>query len=346
MRRPSRLISDVATDGVTQERFESITILSTVKNIMETAAEWLNSLVTQSYPGRVEIVVVDGGSTDGTRQLLQEYSARFRQLKVASLPSTQPQALNHAMDTGLVSGELVALIDGDCVAPAAWLQTLVETMHEKHVDAVGGPGLTPPNAGTLRRVVGLDLDARFLTTPEGLVRRHPNMDMLVKANVLRELRFSDELPVGYDADFTYRLNRAGYLLWYSPRAAVLHYHRATLKSYMRQQILNAQYALSLPHQAKRFPASDNIVSSTMLLEPIVGVLAIASTPFALISSYLALVSGVLVTSLFALFALDVGKTLRVRREAAALLLFPLYTVRVFAWIVGAIRYASGAEPHA
>jgi glycosyltransferase involved in cell wall biosynthesis len=324
-------------------RFESVTILSTVKNIVETESLWLDSILSQDYAGKIEIVVIDGGSTDGTLQILHEYAIRHPQLKVTTFPSTQPQALNYALDQGLITNELVALIDGDCVAPTEWLLTLVETLHKERVDAVGGPGLTPPRAGILRRIIGLDLDGRFLAVSEGPVQRHPNMNLIVKTKVLSELRFSEDLPVGYDADFSYRLNEVGYRLWYNPKAAVLHYHRATLRSYVRQQMLYARYAGRLRHRGKPFLTSDNIVSGTMLLEPVLAALVIVVIPFAFFSIYIAAVSVVLVSSLFALFALDVGRTLKVRGERAVLLLFPLYVIRVFAWIVGAARGAIGAR---
>jgi len=329
---PEATVNDADTTG-----FESVTILSTVKNTIETASLWLDSILNQDYAGKIEIVVIDGGSTDGTLRILQEYALRYPQLKVTSFPSTQPQALNHAVEQGLVTNPLVALIDGDCVAPTEWIQTLVETLHKERVDAVGGPGLTPPRAGILRRIIGLDLDGRFLTVPEGPVQRHPNMNLIVRTKVLRELWFVEDLPVGYDADFAYRLNEVGYRLWFNPRAAVFHYHRATMKSYLRQQMLYARYAGRLRHRDKPFLASDNIVSGTMLLEPLVAALVIVLTPFSLVSIYVAAVSVVLVSSLFALFALDIGRTLKVRGEPAALLLFPLYVIRLFAWIVGAVR---------
>src|SRR5438093_11489106 len=184
----------------------TVTILSTVKNIRETAAAWLEYIATQNYEGGFDIVIIDSASTDGTKEILDAYCARYPKMSAFLHESTQPEALNYALDRDLVSGELVALIDGDCVAPKNWLRGLVHVLKEKAVDAVGGPGLTSPDAHGLERIVGMDLDSRFLSHPGGLVKRLPNMNLLLRRDILNVVRFPESWPVAYDEVFGYELN--------------------------------------------------------------------------------------------------------------------------------------------
>src|SRR5206468_8947337 len=190
--------------------------------------------------------------------------------------STQPEALNYALDRDLVSGELVALIDGDCVAPKNWLRGLVHVLKEKAVDAVGGPGLTSPDAHGLERIVGMDLDSRFLSHPGGLVKRLPNMNLLLRRDILDVVRFPESWPVAYDEVFGYELNNKGYKLWFDPSSFVWHRHRSTVRRYVLQQVATAKQMARVRRESGRGLKGDNIVSGSMLLQPVVAALLIVT----------------------------------------------------------------------
>ncbi len=315
---------------------KSVTILSTVKNIKETVRPWLDSLLSQGYNGKFDIVIIDSCSTDGTKEILMEYAKKYDKIRIEEYESTQPEALNYAINAEVLSGELVALIDGDCVAPKIWLQTLVKTLESKYVDAVGGPGMTPDNANRLQRIIGFDLDVRFLSIPEGLVKRHPNMNLLIKKSVLTELKFNEELHVGYDTDFGYRLNSKGYKLWYNPSAFVWHHHRAALKSYAQQQFQNGKYAFKLYKRMKKGLKGDNINPLTMTLQPIFLGLLLISLPLLLINSYFSILLIVLLIAIFTLFTIDVIRAFKIKKKKSVVLLYLLYTIRLPLWVVGAI----------
>jgi len=85
----------------------TISIITPCLNAAATIGRTLGSVASQGYPG-IEHIVVDGGSTDGTLELL----AQFPEVKVISEPD---DGLSDAVNKGiaLASGELVGWLNAD-----------------------------------------------------------------------------------------------------------------------------------------------------------------------------------------------------------------------------------------
>ena len=109
----------------------------------------LDSLAAQDLAEPWELIVVDDGSSDGTRALLERRGVR-------SLRLDPPRGLNPARNAGIAAAasDLVAFTDDDVRAPAGWLQALVEgARRHPGAEAFGGPirprfeGRTPRGCG-------------------------------------------------------------------------------------------------------------------------------------------------------------------------------------------------------
>lgn len=94
----------------------------------------LRSLEWLDYPN-FEVVVVNGPSTDGTEELLEEFAGR---IKIGHCPNRN---LSESRNIGirLAAGEVVAFIDDDAYPDPAWLDRLAETYEWDEVAAAGGP---------------------------------------------------------------------------------------------------------------------------------------------------------------------------------------------------------------
>jgi hypothetical protein len=96
----------------------------------------LKSLVNQERPPD-QVVVVDNASSDGTFQLARSFA---RQLPL-TLVREETVGIPFARNTGLrhCTGDLVAVMDDDCVAGERWLQELeLPFLKDPHIGAVGG----------------------------------------------------------------------------------------------------------------------------------------------------------------------------------------------------------------
>ena len=88
-------------------------------------AEAVASALAQTYPHR-EVIVVDDGSTDDTREVLAPYSDRIRYIFQSN------QGLSAARNTGIraAQGEFIALLDSDDVWHPRKLEVQMHFLHD------------------------------------------------------------------------------------------------------------------------------------------------------------------------------------------------------------------------
>lgn len=93
----------------------------------------VESLLKQDYPN-IEIIVVDNGSTDKTVDIVKKYPTVI-------LVQEPERGLLKAREAGRkkATGEIIAQMDADCLAPNNWVSTALTYFKDKRVAAVSGP---------------------------------------------------------------------------------------------------------------------------------------------------------------------------------------------------------------
>jgi glycosyltransferase involved in cell wall biosynthesis len=108
-----------------------VSLVSTVRNAAPHIEEFLASVRAQTRPPD-EIVVVDGGSTDGTVEILREApGVTFIEEHGANIARGRNVAIRAA------THDLIALTDADCVLEPLWLSLLLEALEEGADVAMG-----------------------------------------------------------------------------------------------------------------------------------------------------------------------------------------------------------------
>src|SRR5581483_3321101 len=119
----------------------TITVLTTSRNRRELLRQTLASVLAQEWP-RIEQVVVDANSSDGTRELLKEYEARYAAkggiLRWISEPdSGQAEAMNKGLR--MATGDFFVLLnDDDVLEPGALPKFMQVFAEHPDVDFVYG----------------------------------------------------------------------------------------------------------------------------------------------------------------------------------------------------------------
>lgn len=93
----------------------------------------LESLVNQNYPkDKFEIIVVDNNSKDDTLEIARTYPITCLELKKGNVGAVRNLGAKHA------NGNILAFIDGDCIAPENWLQSASKLLNNQENIAIGG----------------------------------------------------------------------------------------------------------------------------------------------------------------------------------------------------------------
>ena len=229
---------------------------------------------------RFEVIVVDDGSGDGTRDLLSSWtSRRFDYLALSQQNSGPALARNRALERA--RGDFV-FFTGDDIVPSPRILAHHARMHDK-VDqetmVVIGRTRWPddlPLTATMRHVDGAGGEQFSFTC----FRDGDEYDFrhFYTANLSIRRSFLERVPEGFSVDFrkaafedielSYRLSRLGQRIVYCQDAVAWHYHPYDVRSFFRRQVTCGAMAhvfyKKWPLLSKWFPVRD--VERIRLLE--------------------------------------------------------------------------------
>lgn len=106
-----------------------VTLVATVLNESDNVAEWWTSIMGQSRPPD-EVVVVDGGSRDGTVELLRSLAGTVSFPVRIEVCEGCNIARGRNVAIALARGEIIAVTDAGCVLGPFWLEKIVAPMRE------------------------------------------------------------------------------------------------------------------------------------------------------------------------------------------------------------------------
>jgi rhamnosyltransferase len=207
-------------------------ILLLTKNEAQNIRGLFDAIYAQKNAGEFEVVLVDSGSTDGTKEIARRYPLRLQEIR--------PEEFHHARTRNLAAefalGQYLVYLAADAVpASDEWLSALLGNFEDAGVGAVYGRHL--PKAGsTLEREETLDAvygSVKLVKDPmrgQEMGYRYfhfSTVNAAIRKNVWEKTRFPVDLKCFEDLGIAKRILDSGAKIVYEPRAAVLHSHNHT-----------------------------------------------------------------------------------------------------------------------
>ncbi len=115
-----------------------VSVLVPILNERRWLPESAPAMLNQRFDGEVEYLLIDGGSKDGTRELLEELGSADPRVRVLDNPS---RTIPHALNIGLreARGEFIVRMDAHTLYPPDYIRCAVERLREGDVEWVAGP---------------------------------------------------------------------------------------------------------------------------------------------------------------------------------------------------------------
>lgn len=212
----------------------------------------MENLLGQNYPAdRSEIIFADGMSTDGTKELLEEYAKESRQIVVIDNPDRYvPTGLNAALRAS--KGTIIIRMDAHSIYPTDYWKTLVSKLDEHQAANVGGVWDTQAGADTNEAMaivlatshplgignaayrLGGDTDSEADTVPFGCFRR----DVFDQIGL-----FDPQLVRNQDDEFNGRIRKNGGRIMLIPAVRIKYFARENRSKLAR---MFYQYGLFKP----------------------------------------------------------------------------------------------------
>lgn len=196
--------------------FPKASIVIATHNNENTLRKVLHSMLELNYPNQFEAIVVNDGSTDNTKEMLQREFGKEPRIKAINFSKNQGVCIARNAGINAARFPIIVNMDHDCVAEKQWLQQLVKEFKDPKVGAVSSFGdfggtSTAFRKSLLEKVQGYDEEYGYYREDTDLTFKI--MEQGFKYNVVKANYFHDHRetkPAGLIELIKYLLQRLRY----------------------------------------------------------------------------------------------------------------------------------------
>jgi len=241
---------------------ELVSVIIPCRNEANTIRLLLAAIEAQTVPKeRLEVVVADGMSTDGTRAAIAAFAGDHPDLAIRVVDNHErsiPAALNRAIEVS--RGEFVIRLDAHSVPQPDYVERCLAALKATGAANVGGAWeIRPSGEGWIARAIAAAAahplgagDARYRYGGKpGAVDTVP-FGAFPRAWLERVGRFDESLLTNEDYELNLRLRQAGGTVWYDPAIRSTYFARADMAALARQYW---RYGYWKAQMLRRYPGS-------------------------------------------------------------------------------------------
>lgn len=263
--------------------YPRVSVIIPVRDPTRDLIDCLNSVNHLDYPAdKLEILLVEDG--------LPNPDLDLSGFKLKHIHLAESRGAGTARNAGAkeASGDILAFLDADCIAGKRWLKELIPFFQIDGLGAAGGLVEGYYQKSALDRYEGaassLNMGTRILMEGKtSSVLYVPTCNMLVRREVFESVGgFKDDMRVGEDVDFCWRMREKGYALLYVPAGKVAHKHRNKLNKMLgrRQDYGTSEAVLYRAHRDKKKRILIPLWAGLSFLAAVVAILLLSPYPLA------------------------------------------------------------------
>jgi glycosyltransferase involved in cell wall biosynthesis len=238
MERISPTMSGTAATGKTA----TVSIIIPALNEERMIGGCLESLAQLDFAHeRFEVILVDNGSTDRTREIAESFHDRL-DLRILEKRGVRISALRN-FGAHEARGPIVAFLDADCLAPKEWLERMVDLVPAQGAGIVGAHYLLPENSTWVGRTWHRYQEAE----KAGEVSHVPAGDLIMRReDFLRLGGFDESIQTNEDYELCERARANGMTVHAIPAIGVVHLGTAqTLRAFFRKQAWHGTHVVKV-----------------------------------------------------------------------------------------------------
>ncbi len=215
-----------------------------VRNESRFIEDTLTQILEQDYPtDKLQVVIADGNSTDGTVDIVNSFRDRLPQLKVVTNNVGGP---GPGRNQGIrnTTAPYIIVIDGHVHIPSkTLLRDMVETFERTRAYCLCRPQpLNPPGINLFQEAVALARGSALGHNPDSDIYSDVEKETdptssgaMWRREVFERLGYFDEdFDACEDVELNYRVKLSGMKAWLSPKLRVYYYPRDSVGSLWRQ----------------------------------------------------------------------------------------------------------------
>ncbi|MBL8012392.1 MAG: glycosyltransferase, partial [Candidatus Omnitrophica bacterium] len=213
--------------------YPMVSVVVPVFNAETTIAHVVQSLLSQTYPGLTEVILVDDGSTDQTSEILKS----FPEIIYLKQNNAGPAAARNRGATES-RGDFILFTDSDCIAHKDWMAQIVDGFKDPRVGAVcGSYGIANP-----QKILAACIHSEIIYRHRIVMPVYPRAFGSYNVGIRREVFFCVggfneyyRQASGEDNDLSYKIINKGWLIYLNKSALVDHFHTTKVVKYLKEQ---------------------------------------------------------------------------------------------------------------
>jgi len=238
----------------------TVSVIIPCLNEEKTIHHLLEALLSQTYPhALIEIVIADGLSTDGTRQVITDFSNVHPDLKIKVIDNPKrhiPSGLNLAINAA--TSEYLVRLDAHSIPRSDYISRCIQAHLDGIADNVGGVwDIQPQNDRFIARSIATAAahplgvgDAKYRYSDKAEYVDTVPFGSFNKAYLENLGCYDESLLTNEDYELNTRIRQSGGKVWLDPKIRTIYFARSNLKGLFRQYW---RYGYWKAEMIKRYP---------------------------------------------------------------------------------------------